>query len=152
MTVSGPFVAFSVSVALSAASAAIGFALCRSPFSRSKRLLAGGERTEASIVRVVPRHPAGQEFPSDAARIIVEFQHGAAARREEIVLSRTSEDGYQVGDHIEVLTADGRAPRARTRDEPNISYGTVEQIVGATLLILAALPYVIMLSVNGLMP
>lgn len=148
----GPVVAFAIAVTASVGSAAAGFYLCRLPFMRSRRLLACGSRAKASIVEVVPKHPAGQEFPSDSARIVVEYEAQGASHRETIVLVRTPEESYHVGDHIEVLTSPGRSPRARTSDEPNICYGTAEQIIGAALLILAALPYFIMLSAHALTP
>jgi hypothetical protein len=150
---SGPVVAFSLAVGVSTASAAVGAILCHAPFARSRRLLVHGTRTDASIVDIVPKHAVGQEFPSDAARLVVEFEVDGAMRRETITLTRTLESDYRVGDRIVVLTASsGRLPRTRTVEEPNICYGSAEQILGAVLLICAALPYFIMLSVHALTP
>jgi hypothetical protein len=148
----GPVIAFAIAVAASLGSAAAGFHLCRLPIVRSRRLLSSGSRATASIVKVVPKHPAGQEFPSDSARIVVEYEAQGCPHRETILLMRTPEERYHVGDDIEVLISPGRSPRARTSDEPNVCYGTTEQIIGASLLILAALPYFIMLSAHALTP
>ena len=148
----GDVVAFTGALVFSAAAAAAGAYLCRMRINKSRRLLKRGECTAARILEVVPHHPAGQAFPADSARIVVEFRLCGSVRRETIVLARTGEERYRVGDSIEVLCGAGRPPLARTRDEPNIAYGTAEQITGAILIILAALPVFIMLSVHALTP
>jgi hypothetical protein len=149
----GHVVAFAVASALSVVSALAGAHLCALQFARSRRLLERGSHVTARVVEAIPQHAAGQAFPSDAARIVVEYECGGAVRRETIVLSRTPQDSYRVGESIEVMAAvDGRHPHVRTSEEPNICYGTVEQIAGAALVILAALPLFIMLSVHALTP
>jgi hypothetical protein len=149
---SGHVVAFGVATAGSILAAVAGALLCGSQFTRSRRLLQRGSRVTARVVEAIPRHPVGQAFPSDAARIVVEYEMDAAVHRETILLVRTSHDSYHVGDHLEVLAGCGRPPHVRTNEEPNIAYGTIEQIAGAALMILAALPVFIMLSVHALTP
>jgi hypothetical protein len=145
-------VAFGVAIALSVACAVGGARLCALQFARSRRLLQRGCHVTAQVVEAIPQHRAGQSFPTDAARIVVEYELAGAVRRETIMLSRTPADSYRVGDRIEVMAAEGRAPHVRTSEEPNIAYGTAEQIIGAALVILAALPLFIMLSVKALVP
>ena len=82
----------------------------------------------------------------------MEYEFGGETRRETIVLGQTSDERYHVGERIEVFAASGLPPRVRTAEEPNIAYGTPEQIVGAVLVILAGLPLFIMLSVHALTP
>jgi hypothetical protein len=148
----GHVVAFSVAIGLSAVCATSGACLCNLRVSRARRLLTRGTRATARIVEVVPSCAAGQAFPSDAARIVVEYPLGDAVHRETIVLANTAEECYRVGDALEVYAAPGLPPRARTSDEPNITYGTIEQVVGAALVILAGLPLFIMFSVHALTP
>ena len=148
----GHVVAFAIAVGFSITSAIGGTLLCRLQVTRSRRLLSEGTAAQGRIIEVVPQHPAGQSFPLDAARIVVEFKWDEALRRETIVLARTPEDRYKVGDELDVLVAEGPVPHIRTCDEPNIAYGTREQIAGAALLILAALPLFIMFNVHALTP
>ena len=148
----GHVVAFVIAVGFSAASAIAGTLLCRLQVTRSRRLLTEGTSAVAHVVEIVPQHPAGQSFPHDAARIVIEYKWDGSVRRETIVLARTPEENYQVGDALDVLVAEGPQPHVRTCDEPNIAYGTVEQIAGAALLILAALPLFIMFDVHALTP
>jgi hypothetical protein len=148
----GHVVAFAIAVGFSLATATAGTLLCRLQVTRSRRLLTSGTLAVAHIVEVVPQHPAGQSFPLDAARIVVEYKWEEAMRRETIVLARTPEERYKVGDPIDVLFAEGSTPHVRTCDEPNIAYGTLEQIAGAALLILAFLPLFIMFDVHALTP
>jgi hypothetical protein len=148
----GHVVAFGIAGGISIASALGGAYLCASQFTRSRRLLERGSRVTARVVEAIPQHAAGQAFPSDAARIVVEYDFDGITRRETIVLARTPQDSYRVGDALEVMAAEGRAPHVRTSEEPNIAYGTFEQIAGAVLVILAALPLFIMLSVHALTP
>jgi hypothetical protein len=145
-------VAFGIAAVVSAACAAAGARLCALQFTRSRRLLERGSRVTARVVQAIPEHCAGQSFPSDAARIVVEYEFDGTVRRDTIMLARTPQDSYRIGDRIEVMAAEGRAPHVRTNDEPNIAYGTIEQIAGAALVILAALPLFIMLSVHALTP
>ena len=146
-------VAFGVAAAFSVAFTVAGAYLCARQFTRSRRLLEHGAQVTAQVVEAIPQHRAGQSFPSDAARIVVEYELDGTLRRETIMLTRTPQDSYRIGDRIEVLTTtDGRAPHVRTCDEPNIAYGTLEQITGAVLVILAALPLFIMFSVHALTP
>jgi len=149
----GHVVAFGVASTLSAACALAGAYLCGLQFARSRRLLERGSHVTAQVVAAIPQHAAGQAFPTDAARIVVEYELDGVVHRETILLARTPQDSYQVGDRIEVMTAaDGRPPHVRTSEEPNICYGTLEQIAGAVLVILAALPLFIMFSVHALTP
>ena len=148
----GHVVAFVIAVGFSVASAIAGTHLCRLQLTRSRRLLTEGTAAVAHIVEIVPQHPVGQSFPLDAARIVVEYTWDEGTRRETIVLVRTPEDRYRVGDPLDVLVAEGPSPHVRTSDEPNIAYGTFEQIAGAALLILAALPLFIMFDVHALTP
>jgi len=148
----GHVVAFGIAIALSVACAAAGARLCALQFARSRRLLSCGSHVTAQVVEAIPQHQAGQSFPSDAARIVVEYEFEGAVRRDIIMLARTPQDSYRVGDRIEVMAAEGRAPHVRTSEEPNIAYGTFEQLAGAALVILAALPLFIMLSVHALTP
>lgn len=148
----GRVVAFCVAVGLSALCAVVGAYLCHQSAMRTRRLLSCGTRASAKILEVVPRHPTAQAFPSDAGRIVVEYEFGGETRRETIVLGQTSDERYHVGERIEVFAASGLPPRVRTAEEPNIAYGTPEQIVGAVLVILAGLPLFIMLSVHALTP
>jgi hypothetical protein len=145
-------VAFAIAVGFSAGSAIAGIFLCRLQVTRARRLLTDGKQAVAHIVEVVPQHPAGQSFPLDAARIVIEYKWDGSLRRETIVLARTPEDRYRVGDALDVLVAEGPSPHVRTCEEPNIAYGTAEQIAGAALLILAALPLFIMFDVHALTP
>jgi hypothetical protein len=145
-------VAFGIAVVVSIACAVAGARLCALQFTRSRRLLERGSHVTARVVAAIPEHCAGQSFPPDAARIVVEYEFDGAVRRDTIMLARTPQDSYRVGDRIEVLTAEGRAPHVRTDEEPNIAYGTIEQIAGAALVILAALPLFMMLSIHALMP
>ncbi len=148
----GNVVAFSIAVALSVSAGIGGALLCTSQFSRSRRLLEHGAHVTARVVEAIPPLRAGQSFPSDAARIVVEYEFAGMTCRDTIRLARTSQESYQVGDTIEVLASIGRAPHVRTSEEPNIAYGTIEQIAGAVLVILAALPVFIMFSVHALTP
>ena len=148
----GNVVAFSIAVALSVSAGIGGALLCTSQFSRSRRLLEHGSHVTARVVEAIPPHRAGQSFPSDAARIVIEYEIAGMPYRDTIRLARTSQESYQVGDMIDVLASCGRAPHVRTSEEPNIAYGTVEQIAGAVLVILAALPLIIMFSVHALTP
>ena len=145
-------VAFGVAAVLSVACAVAGARLCVLQFRRSRRLLEHGSPVTAQVVEAIPQHCAGQSFPSDAARIVVEYEFEGAVRRDTIMLVHTPQDSYRVGDRIEVMAAEGRGPHVRTNEEPNIAYGTMEQIAGATLVILAPLPFFIMLSVHALTP
>jgi hypothetical protein len=148
----GHVVAFGIAIGISAVSAFAGAYLCARQFTRSRQLLEHGSHVTARVVEAIPEHEAGQSFPSDAARIVVEYEIDGTTRRETITLARTPQDSYRVGDQIEVLAADGHPPHVRTHEEPNICYGTFEQIAGAALLILAALPLFIMFSVHALTP
>jgi hypothetical protein len=148
----GHVVAFVIAVGFSAASATTGMRLCRLQVIRSRRLLTEGVVAAACIVEIVPQIPVGQSFPLDAARIVVEYKWDGGMRREAIVLARTPETLYKVGDALDVLVAEGPSPHVRTYEEPNIAYGTAEQIAGAALLILAALPLFIMFDVHALTP
>lgn len=148
----GNVVAFGVAVALSVSAGIGGALLCASQFTRSRRLLERGSQVTARVVEAFPSHSAGQSFPSDAARIVVEYEIAGMTCRDTIRLARTSQESYRVGDTIEVLASGGRAPHVRTSEEPNIAYGTIEQIAGAVLVILAALPVFIMFSVHALTP
>lgn len=148
----GHVVAFTVAAGASIVTAVAGALLCGSQFARSRRLLQRGSRVTARVVEAIPQHPAGQSFPTDAARIVVEYEIAGSTHRETILLVRTSQDSYRVGDELDVVAGCGRAPHVRTNEEPNIAYGTVEQIAGAVLVILAALPLFIMLSVHALTP
>ncbi|MBS2961666.1 hypothetical protein KGA66_01310 [Actinocrinis puniceicyclus] len=148
----GHVAAFVIAAGASIVTAVAGALMCGSQFTRSRRLLQRGSHVTARVVEAIPRHPAGQAFPSDAARIVVEYEIGATTHRETIVLARTSQDSYHVGDELEVMAGCGRPPHVRTDEEPNIAYGTIEQIAGAVLVILAALPLFIMLSVHALTP
>lgn len=145
-------VAFGIAVGLSIAAGIGGALLCGSQFTRSRRLLDHGSQVTARVVEAIPQHRAGQSFPSDAARIVIEYEIAGTMYRDTIRLARTSQESYRIGDTIEVLASFGRAPHVRTSDEPNIAYGTVEQIAGAALVILAALPLFIMFSVHALTP
>ena len=144
--------AFSVAIALSLVCVTTGTALCALQFARSRRLLSCGSHVTAQVVEAIPQHETGQSFPSDAARIVVEYEFEGAVRRDTIMLTRTPQDSYRVGDRIEVMAAEGRSPHVRTSEEPNIAYGTFEQVAGAALVILAALPLFIMFSVHTLTP
>jgi hypothetical protein len=148
----GNVVEFGVAVAMSVIAGVGGALLCTSQFSRSRRLLEHGSHVSARVVEAIPPHRAGQSFPSDAARIVIEYELAGTTVRDTIRLARTSQESYQVGDTIDVLASCGRAPHVRTSDEPNIAYGTIEQIAGAVLVILAALPVFIMFSVHALTP
>jgi hypothetical protein len=148
----GHVVAFGIASALSVICALAGAALCGSQSARSRRLLERGFRVTARVVEAIPQLTAGQAFPSDAARIVVEYEFDGMKRRETITLARTPQDSYHIGDRLDVMAADGRPPRVRTSEEPNIRYGTIEQIAGAVLVILAALPLFIMFSVHALTP
>lgn len=148
----GHVVAFGIAGGVSVFCAVAGAYLCALQFTRSRRLLERGSHVTAQVVEAIPQHAAGQAFPSDAARIVVEYEIDGTTHRETIVLARTSQDGYQVGDRIEVMASEGGAPHVRTKEEPNIAYGTIEQLAGAALVILAALPLFIMLSVHALTP
>lgn len=148
----GHVVAFGVAAALSVATGLSGALLCGSQFTRSRRLLEHGSAVTARVVEAIPRQAAGQSFPTDSARIIVEYEIGQQTHRETILLTHSAADRYRVGDLIDVRASCGRAPHVRTADEPNIAYGTVEQIAGAVLVILAALPLFIMFSVHALTP
>lgn len=148
----GNVVAFGVAVALSVAAGVGGALLCGSQFTRSRRLLERGSHVTARVVEAFPQNRAGQSFPSDAARIVVEYEIAGMTCRDTIRLARTSQESYQIGDTIDVLASAGRAPHVRTSEEPNIAYGTIEQIAGAVLVILAALPVFIMFSVHALTP
>ena len=148
----GHVVAFGIAATASIVTAVAGTLLCGSQFTRSRRLLQRGSHVTARVVEAIPPHPAGQSFPSDAARIVVEYEVDGAKHRETILLARTSQDSYRIGDELEVMTGCGRSPHVRTNEEPNIAYGTFEQIAGAALVIIAALPLFIMLSVHALTP
>lgn len=148
----GHVVAFGIAAAVSIATAIAGSLLCGSQFTRSRRLLQRGSHVTARVVEAIPQHPAGQSFPSDAARIVVEYEIEGSKHRETILLARTSQESYRIGEELEVMAGCGRAPHVRTNEEPNIAYGTIEQITGAALVILAALPLFIMLSVHALTP
>ncbi len=148
----GNVVAFSIAVGLSVSAGIGGAYLCSSQFTRSRRLLETGAHLTARVVEAIPQHRAGQSFPSDAARIVVEYELGGTTYRDTIRLARTSQESYRIGDTIEIVVRFGRAPQVRTLDEPNIAYGTMEQIAGAVLVILALLPLFIMFSVHALTP
>ncbi|HZU56282.1 MAG TPA: hypothetical protein VFA06_10475 [Actinocrinis sp.] len=148
----GHVVAFGIAAGVSIVTAVAGALLCGSQFTRSRRLLQRGSHVTARVVEAIPQHAAGQSFPSDAARIVVEYEIEGTKHRETILLARTSQDSYRIGDELEVMAGCGRSPHVRTHEEPNIVYGTVEQITGAALVILAALPLFIMLSVHALTP
>lgn len=148
----GNVVAFSIAVGLSISAGIGGALLCSSQFTRSRRLLERGAHVTARVIEAIPQHRAGQSFPSDAARIVVEYELGGTTYRDMIRLARTSQESYRVGDAIEVVVWFGRAPKIRTIDEPNIAYGTMAQITGAVLVILAMLPLFIMFSVHALTP
>lgn len=148
----GNVVAFSIAAAVSAVCIVAGAHLCALQFTRSRRLLERGSHVTAQVVEAIPEHCAGQSFPSDAARIVVEYEFDGALHRDTIMLARTPQDRYRIGDRIDVMAAEGRAPHVRTNEEPNIAYGTIEQIAGAALVILAGLPLFIMLSVHALTP
>jgi hypothetical protein len=145
-------VAFTIAVGASVSCALAGAFLCGRQSAHSRRLLENGSRVTARVVEVIPQHPVGQAFPTDAGRIVVEYELGDAARHETIVLVRKPSQCYRVGDHIDVMAADGHPPHVRTDDEPNVSYGTMEQIAGAVLVILAALPLFMMFSAHALTP
>lgn len=148
----GNVVAFGVAVALSVSAGIGGALLCSSQFTRSRRLLEHGLHVTARVVEAFPPNRAGQSFPSDAARIVVEYELAGMTCRDTIRLARTSQERYRIGDSIDVLASVGRAPHVRTSEEPNIAYGTIEQIAGAVLVILAALPLFIMFTVHALTP
>ena len=148
----GHVVAFGIAVGLGVSAGIGGAFLCASQFTRSRRLLEHGAHVTARVVEAIPQQRAGQSFPSDAARIVVEYELGGAMRRDTIRLARTTQESYRIGDMIEVMVSAGRAPQVRTIEEPNIAYGTIEQIAGAVLVILAMLPFFIMFSVHALTP